>query len=180
MLGSRRDMMLWMAAILLVQVQVPEQPHKVKPSQHGSVSQQIADTTIRIEYDRPVARGRDLFGALVPYDKVWCPGANDCTTIEVSSAVKVNGQDLSAGTYTMWAKPGADKWQIIFNRAHPTFHTQHARVADQDFLTLDITPRTGQHMETLSWYFPVVDGRHAELVFHWGTVVVPIEIDVPD
>ena len=168
------------AAIALLQAPAPEQPPKIKPSQHGSVSQQIANTTIRIEYDRPVARGRELFGELVPYDKVWCPGANDCTTIELSSNAKVNGQDLAAGTYTMWAKPGASAWQIIFNRAHPTFHTQHARVADQDFLTLDITPRSGQHMETLSWYFPVVDGRHAELVFHWGTVVVPIQIDVPE
>ncbi|HTI37044.1 MAG TPA: DUF2911 domain-containing protein [Vicinamibacterales bacterium] len=173
-------MMLAIGAIVLVGLQAPQQAPKIKRSQHGSVSQQIADTRIRIEYDRPVARGRDLFGALVPYDKIWCPGANDCTTIEVSSDIEVDGRNLPAGTYTMWAKPGAEKWQIIFNRAHPTFHTQHARVADQDFLTLDITPRAGTHMETLTWYFPVVDGRHAELVLHWGTVVVPISIDVPE
>ena len=166
--------------VVLLTCQVAGQPPAIKPSQHGSVSQQIAGTTIRIEYDRPVARGRELFGALVPYDRVWCPGANDCTTIAVSSDIKVNGKDLPAGTYTMWAKPGAGTWQIIFNRAHPVFHTQHARVADQDFLTLDITPRSGPHMETLAWYFPVVDGRHAELVFHWGTVVVPIAIDVTE
>ena len=84
-------MMFAIAAILLLHLQTPEQPPRIKPSQHGSVSQQIANTTIRIEYDRPVARGRELFGALVPYDKVWCPGANDCTTIELSSNVKVNG-----------------------------------------------------------------------------------------
>ncbi len=180
MLVLRRDMMFAIAAIVLLHLQEPQQPPKIKPSQHGSVSQQIADTTIRIEYDRPVARRRELFGALVPYDKVWCPGANDCTTITISSAIKVNGKDVPAGTYTMWAKPGADTWQIIFNHAHPTFHTQHARVADQDFLTLDVRPRAGQHMETLAWYFPVVDGRHAELVLQWGTVVVPISIDVPE
>ena len=167
-------------AVLAFAIHASTQAPAIKPSQHGSVSQQIADATIRIEYDRPVARGRALFGSLVPYGRVWCPGANDCTTIAVSSAIKVNGQDLAAGTYTMWAKPGADTWQIIFNRVHPVFHTQHARVADQDFLTLDITPRTGLHMETLAWYFPIVDGRHAELVLHWGTVVVPISIDVPE
>ena len=61
-----------------------QDPPKIKPSQHGSVSQRIADTTIAIEYNRPVARGRDLFGALVPYGKVWCPCADDATTIEVS------------------------------------------------------------------------------------------------
>ena len=78
----------------------------VKPSQHGSVMQQIADATITIEYDRPVTRGRELFGALVPYDRVWCPGANECTTIALSRDVKLNGQAVAAGTYTLWAKPG--------------------------------------------------------------------------
>ena len=68
---------------------------------------------------------------------------------------------------------------IIFNTAHPTFHTQHARVTGQDFLTVDVKPRTASHMETLAFYFAVVDGHHTELVLHWGTVAVPLSIDVP-
>jgi DUF2911 family protein len=151
----------------------------VKASQHASVTQQIADATITIEYDRPVARGRDLFGALVPYGRVWCPGANECTTITLSRDITLNSQPVAAGTYTLWAQPGEKTWQMILNRAHPTFHTQHARVADQDFLKLDIAPKAGPHMETLAFYFPVVDGRHAELWLHWGTVIVPMTIDVP-
>jgi hypothetical protein len=151
----------------------------VKPSQHGSVTQEVAGTTMTIEYDRPVARGRDLFGALVPYGRVWCPGANECTTLTVSTDVTIDGKKLPAGTYTVWAKPGPSKWSIIFNMAHPTFHTQHARVEDQDFLTLDVKPRTATHMETLAFYFDVVDGHHAELVLHWGTIAVPLSIDVP-
>ena len=165
-------MVLLLVALL---VQAPT----VKPSQHGSVSQQVANTTISIEYDRPVARGRELFGALVPYDRVWCPGANDCTTIKTTTDITVEGKTLPAGIYTVWAKPGAAKWSIIFNKAHPVFHTQYARHADEDFLTLDVTPRTATHMETLAFYFAVVDGKHAELVLHWGTVAVPLAIDVP-
>jgi Protein of unknown function (DUF2911) len=151
----------------------------VKPSQHGSVMQEVADAAITIEYDRPVARGRELFGALVPYDRVWCPGANECTTISFSRDVKFNGQLVAAGTYTLWAKPGEKTWTMILNRAHPTFHTQHARVEDQDFLKIEIAPRAGPPMETLGFYFPVVDGRHAELWLHWGTVIVPMTIDIP-
>lgn len=151
----------------------------VRPSQHGTVTQHVAATTIAIAYDRPVARGRELFGALVPFDKIWCPGANDCTTLTVSTAVKIEGQDLPAGTYTVWARPGAEKWTIILNRAHPVFHTRYESVADRDLLKLEVTPRTGSHMETLAFYFPVVNGKRAELVLHWGTVVVPLAIDVP-
>lgn len=148
-------------------------------SQHGSVSQQIAGTTITIEYNRPSARGRELFGSLVPYDRVWCPGANECTTIALTTDVTINGNHVPAGTYTLWAKPGRTKWTMIFNRAHPTFHTQHARVEDQDFLKIDVAPKTGPHLETLTFSFPVVEGRHAELAFQWGTVIVPLSIDVP-
>src|SRR5215210_963435 len=73
-----------------------------KPSQHGSVTQQVANTRITVDYNRPVARGRALFGALVPWGRVWCPGADTCTTIELSTNVQVNGQALAAGTYSLW------------------------------------------------------------------------------
>src|SRR5260221_8478968 len=156
-----------------------QQPPAIKPSQHGTVTQQVAETTITVEYDRPVARGRDLFGALVPYDHGWCPGPNDCTTLTVSTGIIIEGHPLAAGTYTLWAKPGATKWTMIVNRAYATFHPRYQTVADQDLLTMEVTPRSGTHMETLAFYFPVVNAKHAELVFHWGTVVVPLAIDVP-
>src|SRR5262249_292337 len=75
-----------------------------RPRQHGSVSQQVAGTTITIDYNRPVARGRKLFGSLVPYGRVWCPGADYCTTIQLSTEITVNGQKLAAGTYSLWAE----------------------------------------------------------------------------
>jgi hypothetical protein len=41
-----------------------------------------------------------------------------------------------------------------------------------------VKPETGAHMETLTYYFPVVDGKDATLRFHWGTVIVPLSIKV--
>ena len=165
--------------LMAVLAAVAAQPPAIKPSQHGSVTQLVATTTITVDYNRPVARGRELFGALVPYDRVWCPGADDCTTLTVSTDVTIEGHALPAGTYSLWAKPGAARWTLILNRAHPIFHTRYQTVADQDILTIDVTPRAGSHMETLAFYFPVVNAKHAELVLHWGTVVVPLAIDVP-
>src|SRR3954452_5501971 len=110
----------------------------VKPSQHGSVTQEVAGTTLTIEYDRPVAHGRDLFGALVPYGRVWCPGANECTTLTVSTDITAEGKKLPAGTYTVWAKPGATSWSIIFNTAHPTSHTQQSRMEEQALLAVEV------------------------------------------
>jgi hypothetical protein len=146
------------------------------PSQHGSVSQKIANTVVTVEYNRPVARGRELFGKLVPWGRIWCPGANDATTIQVSTAVRVNGEALPAGTYSIWAEPEPEQWTIIFNRDSQAWHTRYPR--GQDALRVTATPKTASHVETLTFYFPVVDGRHAELALHWGTVLVPLTIDV--
>lgn len=165
------------SAILAVSAAASLVAQAPRPSQHGSVSQDIAATHVTIEYNRPVARGRDLFGALVPWGKVWCPGADTCTSITVSSDVQVNGAKLAAGSYSIWAEPRQDRWTIIFNKRHPVFHTRYDE--SQDVLRVTATPREGQHMETLAFYFPVVDGKRAELVLHWGKVVVPLQIEVP-
>lgn len=157
--------------------QQPTAPPRVKPSQRGSVTQRIADTTITIDYSRPVARGRELFGKLVPWGRVWCPGADDATTIEVSADLKVDGKDLAAGKYSVWAEPGPERWTLMFNRQHAVWHTRYPE--GQDALRLEVTPRPGSHMETLAFYFPVVDGKKGELVLHWGTVVVPVTLEVP-
>jgi hypothetical protein len=166
-----------LAALLTLSCTSHLSAQRTRLSQHGSVSQEIGDTTITIEYNRPVARGRDLFGALVPWGRVWCPGADECTSIQLTTAVTINGQKLAAGHYSLWAEPNPDKWTIIFSRGYPAFHTQYP--SGRDALRISTVPKKGEHMETLSFYFPVVDGKHAELVLHWGTVVVPLTIDVP-
>ncbi|MGH9309431.1 MAG: DUF2911 domain-containing protein [Vicinamibacterales bacterium] len=147
-----------------------------RPSQHGSVSQRINDTTITIEYNRPVARGREIFGKLVPYGRIWCPCADDATTVEVSKTVRIEGQELAAGKYSLWTEPQAEEWTVIFSKSHAVWHTRYPQ--GQDALRLQVKPRSGSHMETLAFYFPVVDGRKAELVLHWGTVIVPLAVDV--
>jgi Protein of unknown function (DUF2911) len=171
-----------MAPFILVLGLIPffataQEAPKVKPSQHGTVSQRIADTTISLEYNRPVARGRELFGALVSYGKIWCPCADDATTIELTTAVKIDGQELGAGKYSVFTIPNEGKWTVIFNRQSATWHTRYPE--GQDALRLEVPTRPGPHMETLAFYFPKVDGKKTELVFHWGTTVVPLSIEVP-
>jgi hypothetical protein len=150
---------------------------QIPRSQHGAVTQQIATTRIHIEYDRPVARGRDLFGTLVPWGKIWSPSANNAAVITFSTDVRINEQPLAKGTYSLWAEPDPARWTIIFNRAHPVFHLRYPPA--QDALRVTATPREGTHMETLAFYFSLADEKRGELVLHWGTVVVPLRLDVP-
>ena len=150
---------------------------KIKPSQHGTVSQHINDTVITVDYNRPVARGREIFGKLVPYGHVWCPCADDATTIEVSTAVTIEGKELPAGKYSLWTEPDAERWTVIFSKNASAWHTRYPE--GQDALRVQVAPRTGAHMETMAFYFPVADGRKGELAFHWATVVVAMKIEVP-
>lgn len=151
---------------------------KVVKSQPAVVSQTIANTDITIKYSRPVARGRQLFGALVPYDQVWHPGANDATHITVTRDIQVQGKRLAAGKYGIWAIPRIDIWTIIFSKAADVWHQPYPG-EEKDALRVNSTSERGVHMETLSYYFPVVDGKDAVLRIHWGEVIVPLAISVP-
>src|SRR6185295_15412882 len=71
-------------------------------SQRGSVAQTVAFTDIVVTYGRPVARGRALFGALVPWDSVWHPGADSATRVAFSHDVLVEGRAVKAGEYSLW------------------------------------------------------------------------------
>ena len=151
---------------------------QVQASQSGSVSQTIANTELTITYDRPVARGRALFGGIVPYGEIWNPGANDATAITLSRAVTINGHRLDAGKYSIWAIPGEREWTVIFSRAADVFHQPYPG-EEHDALRLTIAPTTGDYVETLAFYFPVVEKKDVELRLHWGETIVPFAITVP-
>ena len=147
-------------------------------SQHGAVLQVMGFDTISIVYNRPVARGRKLFGKLVPWDQVWHPGADSATTITFSRDVLVQGKKLAAGSYTLWTIPDTVTWTIMFSRAVHVFHTPY--IGDSTIvLRVPATPERGDHMEVLSFYFPVVGPDSAVLRLHWGTTVVPIKLHTP-
>src|SRR5690349_19413119 len=74
-------------------------------SQRGSVTQNVALTAISIEYGRPVARGRTLWGQLVPWDSIWHPGADSATRISFDHDIEVEGKQLKAGEYSLWLIP---------------------------------------------------------------------------
>jgi len=150
---------------------------RVIKSQRGTVTQRIANTDLSIDYGRPVARGREIYGNLVPYGRIWHPGSNDATSMTVSRDVEVNGKALPKGSYSLWTIPRADSWTFIFSTVADTFHTNYPG-EQRDALRLEVKPETGAHMETLTYYFPVVDGKDATLRFHWGTVILPLSIKV--
>ena len=146
-------------------------------SEKGSVTQTIDGTTITIEYYRPVARGRTPFPDVVHWGRMWTPGANWATTFEVDKPIHLNGNTISKGKYSVWMVPQPDEWTVILNRDARRFHTQPPSASDEE-LRFTVRPATGAHMETLTFYFPVVTRDGATLDMHWGATVIPLRITV--
>ena len=150
-------------------------------SQHGSVSQRVGLTDIKIEYNRPVARGRVLFGpdGLVKFGSIWHPGADSASYISFSRAVVLEGKSVPKGEYSIWLMPQASgPWTLILSKAARVFHQPYPG-PEQDLLRVPVTPATGSHMEVMAFYFPVVARDSAVLHLHWGTRIVPIQIKAP-
>ena len=150
----------------------------VKASQSGSVSQEVANTIITVTYDRPVARGRELFGGIIPFGEIWNPGANDATTVAFTRDVTINGNALPAGKYSLWAIPDPNRWTIVFNSQAEVYHTPYPG-EEFDALRLMASPRLGEHMETMAFYFSAVEKKNAEFRLHWGDTYLPLDIVVP-
>jgi hypothetical protein len=149
----------------------------VARSQLGTITQQVAAARIELLYRRPVAHGRSLFGALVPWGRIWTPSADSAARITFSAPVTVNGSPLAAGTYGLWAIPDSSSWTIIFSGSAAAFHLRYPD--GQDVLRVKATPLHGEHVESLEFAFPMVDADSATLQLRWGTTVVPLSIRAP-
>jgi hypothetical protein len=148
-----------------------------RKSQLATVTQIVDRAKIEIVYRRPVARGRELFGKLVPYGRVWTPSADSAALFSTSVDLDVNGSRLKAGKYAVWMVPDSANWTVIFSSSQPVFHLRLPARSDE-VLRVTTKSHEADHMETLGFYFPMVDGDSAVLNMHWGKVVVPIQIRV--
>ena len=168
-----------LVAISATPAQPQAQPHGFPVSQRGSVTQMVAFTEISIAYGRPAARGRALFGALVPWDSVWHPGADSATRVRFNRDVLIEGKPLHAGEYSLWVIPReAGPWIVIFSRAAHVFHKPYPG-ARFDVLRVEATPEQVSQMESFAIYFPMVLRDETVLRLHWGTTAIPLRIKAP-
>jgi hypothetical protein len=111
--------------------------------------------------------------------ETWTPGANWATTITVSKDVKVNGQDLATGTYSVWMVPAeSSDWTVLFHRTSRLFHTQKPS-ADSATLRVSVTPVAVEPVEILTFEFTAITRNRATLEMRWEKTGIPLVIEVP-
>jgi len=147
-------------------------------SEKGMTAQTVGETTITVEYYRPVARGRDtLFGGVVAWGEHWTPGANWATTVDVDHDVRVEGRPLPKGKYSLWTVVRPDAWIVEFHRRSRLFHMARPDSTDEQ-LRLTVRPDSGAPAEVLTFDFPEVAAGATTLRLRWGTVVVPLHFTI--
>ena len=170
---------LGMVLVAAVTAWMPARSQGYPFSQRGSVQQDVALTSITVTYGRPVARGRALFGTLVPWDSVWHAGADSATRVSFTHDVLLEGRELKAGEYSLWLVPREHgPWTLILSRAVHVNHKPYPGAAF-DALRVDVLPEVLSHMESMAIYFPRVLRDEALLRIHWGTTGISARIKAP-
>jgi len=147
-----------------------------RPSPNATLTQSVGLTDITIKYSRPGVKGRQIWGALVPWDTIWRTGANEATTINFSDDVTVEGQKLAKGTYALFTIPGKDEWSVGFNsQADQWGAFNHDK--SKDVLIVKVKPEAGEFREWMEFEIPEMTTDTAKIALRWEKIVVPFTVD---
>ena len=144
-------------------------------SQRSIVTQRIGLTDITVNYCRPLAGGRELFGKVVPYGQVWRAGANENTVISFTDDVSIEGKPLAAGTYGLHMIPAADQWTIIFSK-NSTSWGSFSYDEKEDALRVTVKPQAAEYQEALAYTFDDLKPDSTAVTLRWAKTAVPFHV----
>ncbi len=155
-----------------------------KVSQRASITQRIGITDITVVYHSPLAKGREVFGGIVPYDFVvdgieypWRAGSNENTTIEFTHDVMIEGQPLPKGKYGLHIFVKKNEWIYIFSKNAKSWGSFSYK-KEEDALRVTAIPKKASYQEWLSYDFVSRGPESAILELHWTDIKCGIQISV--
>ena len=159
---------------VFAQVKTPQSSPK------STLDQMVGLTEVIVDYSRPSAKGRTIFGDLVPFGKLWRTGANGNSTISFSENVVIAGTTLKKGKYSLYTTPKADVWEVVFytdtdNWGNPE-NWDEAKVA----LKTTVKPEMlNRNVESFTISINNLDNNFAHLELSWEKTIVAIKFEVP-
>ena len=162
--------------MIMAQLEIPAASPKSK------LFQTVGLTEISVEYSRPSVKNRNIFGSLVPYDKIWRTGADESTKISFSDDVLINSATLKAGTYSLYTIPNTNYWDIIFYAETNVWGVP--RNWDENKVVLKTRVDSYNlpesiKAETLQISFDFLSNDSAVMAILWDNTYVPVRINVP-
>ena len=153
---------------------------RVSPA--SEVEQMVGLTEIEIEYSRPSMRGREVFGNLVPFGKVWRTGADNSTKISFDTDVIISGKTIQSGTYSIFSIPNKESWEIIFYSdvelwGVPRDWSENKIVFSSMFDVKKL--KKSNTVETFTISFNDLTNNDVNMSISWENTSVDIKIEVP-
>lgn len=153
-----------------------EHPVKLPPaSPKAKIYQQIGVTDIAISYHRPLVKGREIFGKLIPFGKVWRTGADENTVIKFSTDVTINGNKVKAGAYGLHTIPNKNSWTIILNKETKAWGSYFYN-KNKDVLRFNIPSKNSPHTESMTFNFVAATPNKTTVVLSWASTSVRFTI----
>ena len=145
-------------------------------SPKGVISQTVGNTTLEIEYERPSVRKRNIFGELVPWNKVWRTGAGYCTKISFDRNVIVGGQKVETGKYSLFTIPNQNEWIVILNKdtsLYGSFDYDYKK----DAARFVVIPRkSNRFYESLNFDVEILP-NNARVFISWANTQISFDIE---
>lgn len=158
------------------QVQLPS------PSSTQIIKQDFGIGSIELTYSRPSAKGRVVFGDLVPYGKLWRTGANEATRIVFTTPVEIGGKKLDTGTYVLYTIPAEDEWEVIINKGINNWGVDGYKESE-DVLHFSIPAvKVPTKIETFTIQFANIKTESCELQLMWDKkiIAIPVSTNIKD
>lgn len=166
---------LFLMILLLTAWSAKAQIEVPRPSPFATVSQEVGFADVSIEYSRPGVKGRDIFGGLVPYDKLWRTGANAATKITFSEDVTVEGKAVKAGSYSIFTKPSAEKWLVILNSDATASTSKYDET--KNVATFSVAPKSlPTSVERLTFTFDDVTDSSSLVTLSWAKTAISFKV----
>jgi len=167
--------------VFILSIQVEAQDFKnIDKSPHDIVyfrANKISPPTIKILYGRPQKDGRDIFGSVIPYGKIWRVGANEATEVVFYKDVTFGDKKVKAGTYVLYAIPEENEWTIILSSNVDVWGTYEYE-DKYDVVRTKAKVSKAEYLEAFSIGFKD-KGKHVNMVLAWDTtrITTPIIIE---
>ncbi|MBF4487072.1 MULTISPECIES: DUF2911 domain-containing protein [unclassified Flavobacterium] len=167
-------------AIILAPFATEAQIKTPQASPKGYIKQTVGLTDVEVTYSRPGARGRAVFGNLVPFGKLWRTGANENTIINFSDDVVIDGKTLKKGKYAIYTIPKIESWEVIFYLSTDNWglpeNWNDAYVALRTTVKEDALPTP---LETFTIGINGLDPNFGYLDMAWENSHVALKFEVP-
>ena len=151
-----------------------------QPSPKCTINQMVGLTDVEIEYSRPGTKGRNIFGDLVPFGKVWRTGANANTTISFSEDVIIDGKTLKKGKYALFTLPKVESWEVIFySKTDNWGNPEEWNEADVALRASVVPEMLNRNVESLTIDINNLDNNFANLNLSWEKTLVSLKFEVP-